>query len=95
MSIAFISADNEAHVTQTSRNVRDDIGDLRDCPTANRLYRNPATSSVLGCLVPSLGGANETALQTRRQTSEDASSQGGNGKAPQCAKGRAPSPLVS
>ena len=33
-----------------------------------RLLRNPATSNVLSCLVPSLGRANETALQSRRRT---------------------------
>ena len=40
----------------------------RDNAIACALIRNPATSSVLSCLVPSLGRANETALRCRRQT---------------------------
>ena len=35
---------------------------------AYAVIRNPASSSVLNCLVPSLGRANETALQSRRRT---------------------------
>jgi uncharacterized membrane protein len=34
--------------------------------TTYAFIRNLVTSSVLSCLVPGLGGANETALQHRR-----------------------------
>ena len=33
------------------------------------LFATPATSGVLGCLVPSLGRANETALRHKRRNS--------------------------
>jgi hypothetical protein len=42
---------------------------LAGCLTTYAFIRNPATSIVLSCLVPSLGRANDTALQHRRPTS--------------------------
>ena len=62
---------------------------MAGCSTTYAFIRNPATCSVLSCLVPSLGGANETALQSRRRTNESATPQGGNGKGRQCAPVRA------
>jgi hypothetical protein len=46
----------------------DAIDRFCDFAIAFAFIRNPATSSVLSCLVPSLGGANETALRCRRRT---------------------------
>jgi hypothetical protein len=43
----------------------------------------------------SLGEGDETALQTRRQINRIATSQDDNAKAPQCAKGHAPSWFLS
>jgi hypothetical protein len=49
-----------------AQNVADDpLATLSGGSTTYAFIRNPATSSVLSCLVPSLGGANETALQSR------------------------------
>jgi len=44
------------------------ICDFGSRSIAYAFIRNLTTSSVLSCLVPSLGGANETALQSRRRT---------------------------
>jgi hypothetical protein len=41
---------------------------LVGCSNRYDFIRNPGTSGVLSCLVPSLGGANETALQSSRRT---------------------------
>ena len=61
--------------------------------TAYAFIRNPATSSVLSCLVPSLGGANETALQSRRRTDQTATSEGTEADATRCPVASSSSPI--
>ena len=64
-----VGAKLAANWTFRGDGLTDAIDRICDFAIAFAFIRNPATSSVLSCLVPSLGGANETALRCRRRTS--------------------------
>ena len=63
-----VGAKRAANWTFRGDGLTDAIDRICDFAIAFAFLRNPATSSVLSCLVPSLGGANETALRCRRRT---------------------------
>ena len=62
-----VGAKLAANWTFRGDGLTDAIDRICDFAIAFAFIRNPATSTVLSCLVPSLGGANETALQSRRR----------------------------
>ena len=63
-----VGAKLAANWTFRGDGLTDAIDRICDFAIAFAFIRNPATSSVLSCVVPSLGGANETALRCRRRT---------------------------
>jgi hypothetical protein len=64
-----VGAKLAANWTFRGDGLTDAIDRICDFAIAFAFIRNPATSSVLSCLVPSLGGANETALRHKRRNS--------------------------
>jgi transposase len=63
-----VGAKLAANWTFRGNGLTDAIDRICDFAITFAFTRNPATSRVLSCLVPSLGGANETALRCRRRT---------------------------
>ena len=62
-----VGAKLAANWTFRGDGLTDAIDRICEFAIAFAFIRNPATSSMLSCLVPSLGGASETALRHKRR----------------------------